>query len=100
MKTDHCEYPNHEDDMEAFLEKFPSCKKRCTLHNLTVDSEEWAIPLENPDKNTIKCCQVCSITEGMRRASRSTVVVQNITALKWLSPSYTIIYNYPYPPVI
>jgi len=53
----------------------------------TVDSEEWAIPLENPDKNTIKCCQVCSINEGMRRASRSTVVVQKMTALKWLSPT-------------
>jgi hypothetical protein len=67
---------------------------------ITVDSEEWAISLENPDKNTIKCCQVCSINEGMRRASRSTVVVQNMTALKWLSPSYTIIYNYQYPPVV
>jgi hypothetical protein len=67
---------------------------------ITVDSEEWAIPLENPDKNTIKCCQVCIINEGMRRASRSTVVVQKMTALKWFSHNYTIIYNYPYPPVV
>jgi len=42
---------------------------------ITVDQEEWATSLENPDKNTVKCCQVWSISEGMRRASRPTVVV-------------------------
>jgi hypothetical protein len=42
---------------------------------IIVDQEEWAISLENPDKNTVKCCQVYSINEGMRRASRSAVVV-------------------------
>ncbi|MGH9987132.1 MAG: hypothetical protein ACRD8W_24560 [Nitrososphaeraceae archaeon] len=42
---------------------------------ITVDQEEWATSLENPDKNTVKCCQVWSKSEGMRRASRPTVVV-------------------------
>lgn len=61
--------------MEAFLEKFLLAKRDAGYLIMTVDQEEWAISLELPDKNTVRCCQVCSISEGMRRASRPTVVV-------------------------
>lgn len=75
MKTDHCVHPNLEDYMGAFLENSLLAKRDAHYVIITVDQEEWAISLENPDKNTVKCCQVCSINEGMRRASRSAVVV-------------------------
>jgi len=76
MKTDHCVHPNLEGLYGGFPRENSLLAKRDAHYVIiTVDQEEWAISLENPDKNTVKCCQVCSINEGMRRASRSAVVV-------------------------
>ena len=70
MKTDYCEHPNHEEYFEAFLTTYPTA----SLHEgygviIDVDPEEWAADLESPSKNTAKCCQMCSITESIKRAS-------------------------------
>ena len=36
---------------------------------MTVNSEDWAIDLENPKKNTVQCCQMCSIQEDIKKVS-------------------------------
>jgi len=36
---------------------------------ITVNPEDWARDLENPTKNTVKCCQMCSISEDIKRAN-------------------------------
>jgi hypothetical protein len=76
IETDRCE--NHGDYLEAFLEKSPNPlleKRDAHYVIITVDQEGWATSLENPDKNTVTSCQVWSISEGMRGASRLPVVV-------------------------
>ena len=30
---------------------------------------DWAIDLENPKKNTVECCQLCSIQEDIKRVT-------------------------------
>ena len=58
MKTDHCEHLNHEQYVEAFLKKYPTAKRGAKYAIITVNPEDWAIDLENPKKNTVKCCQL------------------------------------------
>jgi len=70
MKTNYCEHPNHEAYFEAFLMKYRTASKHEGYGAIIdVDPEEWAVDLENPKKNTTKCCQVCSISEGIKRAT-------------------------------
>ena len=70
MMTDHCEHPNHEEYFEAFLAKFPTASKHEGYGAIIdVNPDGWGADLENPKKNTAKCCQMCSITEGIKRSS-------------------------------
>ena len=36
---------------------------------IKVNPDDWAIDLENPKKNTVQCCQMCSIQEDIKRVS-------------------------------
>jgi hypothetical protein len=82
MKTDHCEHPNHEAYFEAFLTKYPTASKHEGYGAIIdVDPEEWAADLENPKKNTAKCCQMCSISEGIKRASFRNISTSNHTPI-------------------
>jgi len=70
MKTDYCEHPNHEQYYKAFLAKYPTASKHGGYGAIiTVNPENWARDLENPKKNTVKCCQMCSISEDIKRVS-------------------------------
>jgi hypothetical protein len=81
MKTDLCEHPNHEQYYKAFLDKYPTASKHGGYWAIIdVDPEEWAKDLEHPQKNTAKCCQVCSISEDIKRAS-----FRNISTSNYLS---------------
>jgi hypothetical protein len=69
MTADHlCEHPNHNEYIEAFLRKFPTAKRDAQYEIVIVDLEHWYIP-DDQKKNTVKCCQVCSISEDIKRAS-------------------------------
>lgn len=81
MKTDHCEHPNHEQYFKAFLAKYPTASKHREYGIINdVDPEKWARDLEHPERNTAKCCQVCSISEDLKSAS-----LRNISTSNYLS---------------
>lgn len=63
-----CENPNHQEHLESFLRKYPTAKRDAKYAILTVNPEDWAISLDDPKKNRVKCCQVCSISEDILRA--------------------------------
>ena len=64
----HCEHPNHDEHIEAFLRKYHTAKGRMPDAIITVDPEHWYIS-DDQKKNTVKCCQLCSISEDIKRAS-------------------------------
>jgi hypothetical protein len=71
METDHCcEHPNHKQYFKAFLTKYPTASKHEGYGTIiTVNPEDWARDLENPKKNTVNCCHMCSISEDIQRAN-------------------------------
>lgn len=60
-----CENPNHDEYIEAFSRKYPTAKRDAHYTIITVDPEHWWIS-DNQKKNTVKCCQVCSISEDIK----------------------------------
>jgi hypothetical protein len=56
----HCENPQHKQHLKRFLKKYPTADKNGEFPIITVNPEDWAIDLEHPEKNTVKCCQMCS----------------------------------------
>ena len=65
----HCENPCHKQHLQRFLRKYPTADKKGEFAIITVNSEDWAIDLENPKKNTVQCCQICSIQEDIKKVS-------------------------------
>jgi sarcosine oxidase gamma subunit len=59
----HCEHPNHVNYLKAFLKKYHTANKDAHFSVNMVDPEEWYISDE--EKNTTKCCQMCSISEDI-----------------------------------
>jgi hypothetical protein len=66
-KTD-CEHPKHSEYLKAFLKRYPTSNKDAHFSINLVDPEEWYIS-DDSKKNTTKCCQMCSISEDIVRAS-------------------------------
>jgi hypothetical protein len=62
-----CKHPNHKEYIEAFLRKYPTAKRAARYAIIKVDSEHWYIS-DDQKKNTVKCCQLCSISEDISRA--------------------------------
>jgi len=63
-----CQNPGHKEHLKNFIRKYPSAKDRVPDTIITVNPEDWAIDLEHPEKNTVKCCKMCSIQEDIKRA--------------------------------
>ena len=69
MKIDHrCQHPNHKNYLKAFLKKYPTANKDERFSVNMVVAEEWYIS-DDSSKNTVKCRQLCSISEDIKRAS-------------------------------
>lgn len=66
-QTNLCEHPKHEEYLEEFLKKYPTADKDVHFAINMVDPEEWLIS-DNAKKNTVRCCQMCSISEDIARA--------------------------------
>ena len=64
-----CENPRHKQHLKRFLKKYPAADENEEFAIITVNPEDWAIDLEHPEKNTIKCCQMCSIQEDIKRVT-------------------------------
>ena len=64
-----CENTRHKQHLKRFLKKYPTADKKGEFAIITVNSEDWAIDLEHPEKNTVKCCQMCSIQEDIKRVT-------------------------------
>jgi hypothetical protein len=56
-----CENPRHKKHLKRFLKKYPTADKNGGFPIITINPEDWAINLEDPMKNTVRCYQVCSI---------------------------------------
>jgi hypothetical protein len=70
MKTDYCEHPNHKQYFKDLLAKYPTASKHDGYGAIiTANPEDWGADLEHPEKNTVKCCQMCSISEGIKRTT-------------------------------
>ncbi len=65
----HCENPRHKQHLKRFLKKYSTADKNGEFAIITVNPEEWAVDLEHPEKNTAKCCQMCSIQEDIKRVT-------------------------------
>jgi hypothetical protein len=67
MQND-CQHPKHQAYFEEFLRKYPTATREggCGTIDL-VDPEEWFVQ-DDPKKNTVMCCQMCGITEGILRS--------------------------------
>ena len=63
-----CENPKHKEHIKNFVKKYPSAKGRVSDTIIIVDPKFWYIS-DNPKDNTVPCCQVCSISEDIIRAS-------------------------------
>ena len=64
-----CENPYHKQHLKRFLKKYPTADKKGEFAIITVNPEDWAVDLEDPKKNTVRCCQMCSIQEDIQRVS-------------------------------
>jgi hypothetical protein len=78
-----CENPRHKQHLKRFLKKYPTADKNGEFAIITVNSEDWAIDLEHPEKNTVKCCQMCSIQEDYSRqiAGKASAEVRRVKSL-------------------
>ncbi len=65
----HCKNPRHKQHLKAFLKKYPTASKDAKFAIITVNPDDWGIDLEHPEKNTAKCCQMCSIAEDIKQTS-------------------------------
>jgi len=65
----HCQNPNHKQHLKDFLKDYPTARKNAKFAIIDVNPEDWGIDLEHPEKNTINCCQRCSIQEDIKQAS-------------------------------
>jgi hypothetical protein len=61
-----CENPRHKQHLKAFLKEYPTADKEGEFAIITVNPEDFAVDLEHPEKNTVKCCQMCSIREDIK----------------------------------
>jgi hypothetical protein len=64
-----CENPRHKQHLQRFLKKYPTANKNGEFAIITVNPEDWAVDLEDPKKNTVQCCQMCSIQEDIKRVT-------------------------------
>jgi hypothetical protein len=60
-----CENPNHEEHIENFLRKYPTAKGRVLDTIIVVDPRTWYIS-DIPKDNTVRCYQVCNISEDIK----------------------------------
>ena len=65
----HCENPRYKQHLRRFLTNYPTADKNGEFAIITVNSADWVIDLEHPEKNTVKCCQMCSIQEDIKRVT-------------------------------
>jgi hypothetical protein len=64
-----CKNPRHKLYLQKFLKKYPTADKNGEFPITAVNPEDRAIDLEHPEKNTVKCCQMCSIQEDIKRVT-------------------------------
>ena len=67
--TLNCENPRHKQHLQRFLKKYPTADKNGEFAIIKINPEDWAVDLERPEKNTVKCCQMCSIQEDIKRVT-------------------------------
>ena len=78
-QTDQCEHPKHEAYFEAFLKKYPTANKDAHFAINLVYPEEWWVS-DDPKKNTVRCCQMSGISEGIARSSyRNISTINQVT---------------------
>jgi hypothetical protein len=65
----HCENPRHKQHLQRFQDKYSTAGKNGEFPIITVNPEDWAIDLEDPNMNTVQCCQMCSIQEDIKRVT-------------------------------
>ena len=63
-----CENPRHKEHVKNFVRKYPTTKGRVLDTIIIVDPKYWYIS-DNQKDDTVPCCQVCSISEDIIRAS-------------------------------
>ena len=68
-----CQSSRHKEHVKNFVKKYPTAKGKVPDTMITVNPEDWVIDLEDPKKNTVQCCQMCSIQEDIKR----------VTSLEW-----------------
>ena len=64
-----CENPRHNSHLKAFLKKFPSVSPNAKFTAIDMDPLYWWVDLTHPEKNTAKCCRICSIQEDIKRVT-------------------------------
>ena len=65
-----CENPRHKQHLKALLKKYPTAGKNGEFAIIAVNPKDWwGADLYHPENNTAKCCQMCSIQEGIKQAS-------------------------------
>ena len=65
----HCDNPQHKQHLKAFLTQYLTVNKNAEFVIIKVNPDDWAIDLENPKKNTVQYCQMCSIQEDTKRVT-------------------------------
>ena len=65
----HCDNPQHKQHLKAFLTQYLTVNKNAEFVIIKVNPDDWAIDLENPKKNTVQYCQMCSIQEDIKRVT-------------------------------
>jgi hypothetical protein len=80
-----CKNPNHKKYVANFIKEYPSAKGRVPKSIIMVDPKDWGITLENPELNTVECCQVCSIAEDIALAEKGigTTGLVQVCAGQW-----------------
>jgi hypothetical protein len=61
--------PQHKQHLKAFLTQYLTVNKNAEFAIIKINPDDWAIDLENPKKNTVQCCQMCSIQEDIKRVT-------------------------------
>jgi hypothetical protein len=59
----------HKQHLKRFLKKYPMADKNGELPIITVNPEDWAIDLDHPERDTVQCCQMCSIQEDINQVT-------------------------------
>jgi hypothetical protein len=67
-KTEHCQHPKNEQYLDGFICRYHKIRRDAKFAIIDIDPTEYWVS-DDPKKNTLKRCQMCSVSKDIARTS-------------------------------